>query len=66
MLMRTALAPAASSDSSTAGSREAGPIVASILALLTFLPEKKQESGDRIQESEEKQIKRRMVSALTF
>jgi hypothetical protein len=34
MLMRTAFAPAANSDSSTAGSREAGPSVASILALL--------------------------------
>src|SRR2546423_3332600 len=34
MLMRTAFAPAASSDSTTAASREAGPSVASILALL--------------------------------
>jgi hypothetical protein len=40
MLMRKPLAPAASNASSVAGSREAGPKVAKILALLIFLSEK--------------------------
>jgi hypothetical protein len=37
MLMRTPLAPAASNASSVAGSRDAGPSVARILALLIIL-----------------------------
>jgi hypothetical protein len=38
MLMRTPFAPAASNASINTGSREAGPIVARILAFLTMTP----------------------------